>query len=183
MDWYLKDNAKKIIEGIPNFWHIFSILKITLHWIKLCLDLSYFKFSVSPFTCWQNLHENYHSVCTYWLHAIKWRVTKMSKILSKNSKRHLYKSWFKTLKRRESEIIQKPQFLPTLLANFCHLTITKLVSDGKWANFGLSPLWKIFFILDHCETFPHILWYFINCPRFTFVIPLLGLIKLLLSQV
>ena len=50
----------------------------------------------------------------------------------------------------KSKIIQKPQFPPTLLANFWYLTITKVVSDGKWQYLGLSPLWKIFFILAHC---------------------------------
>ena len=49
----------------------------------------------------------------------------------------------------KSKIIQKPQFLSTLLANFCYLSITKLVSDGKWPNFGHSPLWKTFLILEH----------------------------------
>ena len=40
----------------------------------------------------------------------------------------------------KSKIIQKPQFPPTLLANFWYLTITKLVSDGKWQYLGLAPL-------------------------------------------
>ena len=49
------------------------------------------------------------------------------------------------------KIIQKPQFLSTLFSNFGYFSISTYVSNGKWLNFGLSPLWKTFLILDHCE--------------------------------
>ena len=51
----------------------------------------------------------------------------------------------------KSKIIQKPQFPPTLLANFWYLTITKLVSDGKWQYLGLAPPLKTFHISEHSE--------------------------------
>ena len=49
------------------------------------------------------------------------------------------------------ELIQKPQFLSTLFSNFWYFSISTYVSNGKWPNFGLSPLWKTFLILDHCD--------------------------------
>ena len=59
----------------------------------------------------------------------------MTEIFPSILKRHLYNHDSKPQKRSldflKSKIIQKPQFPPTLLANFWHLTITKLVSDGK----------------------------------------------------
>ena len=67
----------------------------------------------------------------------------MSEILPSILKRHLYNHDLKPLKSSldflKSKIIQKPQFPPTLLANFWYLTITKLVSDGKWQYLGQSP--------------------------------------------
>ena len=48
------------------------------------------------------------------------------------------------------ELIQKPQFLSTLFSNFWYFSISTYVSNGKWPNFGWSPLWKTFLILDHC---------------------------------
>ena len=51
----------------------------------------------------------------------------------------------------KSKIIQKPQFLSTLFSNFWYFRLSTYVSNGKWPNFGWSPLWKTFLILDHCD--------------------------------
>ena len=51
----------------------------------------------------------------------------------------------------KSKLNQKPQFPSTLLANFWYLTITKLVSNGKWPYLGLAPLWKTFWFLERSE--------------------------------
>ena len=50
----------------------------------------------------------------------------------------------------KSEIIQKAQFLPTLLANFWYFNISTLISNGNWGNFGPAPPWKTFWLLAHC---------------------------------
>ena len=50
----------------------------------------------------------------------------------------------------KSKLNQKPQFLPTLLANFWYFTISRHVSNGNLLNFGPSPPQKTFQVLDHC---------------------------------
>ena len=88
----------------------------------------------------------------------------MSEILPSILKRHLYIHDLKPLKSSldflKSKIIQKPQFPPTLLANFWNLTITKLVSDGKWQYLGLAPLWKTFWFSEHSEQ-----WTYLRTPQ------------------
>ena len=93
-----------------------------------------------------NCTNNCYSICIIW-RQIDFKVDTAIYIFSLLL---TSKEWPTSSKPKK---IQKPQFLSTLFSNFWYFSISTYVSNGKWLNFGLSPLWKTFLILDHCDEF------------------------------
>ena len=90
-----------------------------------------------------NCTNNCYSICIIW-RQIDFKVDTAIYIFSLLL---TSKEWPTSSKPKK---IQKPQFLSTLFSNFWYFRLSTYVSNGKWPNFGWSPLWKTFLILDHC---------------------------------
>ena len=92
-------------------------------------------------------------IITHYKQILNKIVLKTNNLISATCKNLYMKPPKMTPNSLKSKLNQKPQFPPTLLANFWYFDIRTYVSNGKWQKFGQSPLWKTFLLLDHCVLF------------------------------